>query len=142
MVSILVLTVYSLFKELSGMIKIRNLLNSKFLIGAFLFILFLLALLFVGQIINNNRFNNLSKNEEKAQVIIDAIYRYKQTNGTFPQSLDNLRPDFLKEIPTTVTGDSFSYSTEDGFRIEFSVTLHHGCSYTDKYKSWECTSGD
>ena len=126
------------------MIKIHHLLKSKFLIGAFLFILFLFVLLFVVQVINHNRFNDVSKNEEKAQVIIDAIYRYKQINGTFPQTLDKLRPDFLKEIPTMVNGDTFFYfkNAVDGFGIGFSVTLHHGCGYTDQYKSWECSSGD
>jgi hypothetical protein len=112
------------------------------LIVTFLFILFLCACLLALQIINYNAFNRYIQNTEKVQVIIDAIYRYKQINGTFPQTLDNLRPDFLKEIPTTVTGESFFYRTVDGFLIGFSGTLHHGCRYTDQYKNWECGSGD
>jgi hypothetical protein len=83
-------------------------------------------------------------NKDRAEVIINALYEYKQAHYAFPYKLSTLVPDDLGKIPTQVGGKEFFYSTDsvDGFNLGFEVKPHFGCGYTDKYKKWECSYGD
>lgn len=38
---------------------------------------------------------------KKAQPLIDAIEKYRDEKGQYPEKLDNLVPDYLEEIPFT-----------------------------------------
>lgn len=83
-----------------------------------------------------------SINKERAEVIISALYDFKQINNTFPGSLNELTPDFLVEIPRPVLGGEFSYTTKvDGFILGFRLRSNYGCGYTDRFGQWECSFG-
>jgi hypothetical protein len=120
------------------MIKIHGKAKFVLFISAVLVVLFLLA-----EIINST-YEFVPRNKARAQLIIQAIYAYEQQKGHFPAALDDLRPDFLEEIPSTIGGTSFFYFTDsvDGFGIGFPVDSHYGCGYIDQYKAWECSFGD
>jgi hypothetical protein len=42
----------------------------------------------------------VTENQNRAEPIIEAIYRYKASEGSFPGELDDLVPEFLESIPT------------------------------------------
>lgn len=41
------------------------------------------------------------ESEARAQKIIDSLYEYQQSYGTFPDQLSVLVPEYLDRIPTT-----------------------------------------
>jgi hypothetical protein len=85
-----------------------------------------------------------SINKERAEIIISALYEYEGEHNSFPNELSDLVPDYLEEIPTTTGGQTYFYLTNstDGFFLAFDMNSHYGCGYTDKFKEWECSSGD
>jgi len=76
----------------------------------------------------------LWKTTGKGDRIVDAIETYKKLNGTYPDRLDQLVPDFLPEKPVT----EFPFATtrfvyhlqEEGFSLEFFAgeTMKSACS--------------
>ena len=83
-------------------------------------------------------------NKARAETIISALYGYKSEHDSFPNQLSALVPDYLEEIPTTTGGKDYRYLTNstDGFFLFFELNSHYGCGYTDKFREWECSSGD
>jgi hypothetical protein len=83
-------------------------------------------------------------NKANGKIIIDAVYEYKKDHGSFPTDLAVMVPDYLPKIPTTLGSEDFFYKTNsiEGFLLGFNVRLHYGCGYTDRFKEWECGSGD
>ncbi len=78
--------------------------------------------------------------EARAQKIIDSLYAYELSFGTFPDQLDVLVPEYMDRIPTTARDEQFLYSVNQsvGFYLSFEIDSHRGCTYTDKYKIWDC----
>jgi hypothetical protein len=83
-------------------------------------------------------------NKANGKIIIAAVYEYKKDHGSFPTDLAVMVPYYLSKIPITVGGEDFFYKTNstDGFLLGFDVRVHYGCGYTDRFKEWECSSGD
>ena len=83
-------------------------------------------------------------NQANANKVIGALYKYKQSHNSFPNDLKVLVPNYISEIPVTTGGQEFIYKTNasDGFFLYFDVREHFGCGYTDRFKQWECSSGD
>ena len=86
----------------------------------------------------------ISKNQERAKPIIDALLEYERIHGTFPTRMQGLVPRFIDSIPLTISGEDYFYSTNsvDGFVLSFTVKPRFGCGYTYQAKEWECGYGD
>lgn len=90
----------------------------------------------------------ITENEAIAQSIMEALGQYEQVYGTYPETLDELSPKFIDEIPLTVDGYEFSYRyySEIGYEIGFSVrnifgAVESGCGYMSRFDMWECSPG-
>jgi hypothetical protein len=105
---------------------------------------FSLVIILMSSCSESDKREDINKNQERGELIINALYIYKQAQGTFPDTLNDLAPNYLNEIPKTVEGQDYFYVTNsvDGFFISFDVEDRFGCGYTDKLKEWECSYGD
>jgi hypothetical protein len=90
----------------------------------------------------------VAENEAIASSIIVAIEFYEQTYGAYPNTLDELSPEFLDQIPLTVDGYEFDYRPYPSFGYDLGFGLRNifggtytGCGYLPEYKVWECGSG-
>jgi hypothetical protein len=73
--------------------------------------------------------------------VLDALEKYKKDNATYPDSLDDLVPKYLAEIPRPPIGlirdedDRFSYSNYgDSYALEFASVLWVQCQYSPPYE--------
>jgi hypothetical protein len=73
--------------------------------------------------------------------VLDALEAYKKDNATYPESLDDLVPKYLTEIPRPEIGiirdedDRFSYSNYgDSYALEFASVLWVQCQYSPPYE--------
>jgi hypothetical protein len=83
-------------------------------------------------------------NQEKGAKIIDALNRYEQVHGQFPETLHDLTPNFLDEIPKTVDGSDFEYqlyNLSEPYFLSFDVGNRPACSYFLRGNLWDCTRG-
>jgi hypothetical protein len=66
---------------------------------------------------------------------------YHAREKRYPAALDELKPDYLMEIPAEVNGMEITYRPEaTGYSLEFSYSgpgMNH-CAYTPE-KGWRCT---
>ena len=95
--------------------------------------------------------NEESKNStEIGDQIVEAIERYYQDKGIYPNSLNDLVPVYIEEIPKTFTGRGFAYvlHSPDYFTLKFPFTrrsndkVQFACGYSDGVTTigeWECT---
>lgn len=97
----------------------------------------------------------ITKNEARAQPLILALESYRDTYGDYPDTLEQLTPAFITEIPATVHGDPYDFhnytygqNDPDGF-FEISFAVHRplgaapmGCGYQSRFGGfWECGYG-
>jgi hypothetical protein len=91
--------------------------------------------------------------KEIGDLIVKALEAYYNENGKYPDTLQELVPKYLDEVPTTSTGQEYkyylkeptAYNTADLFGLGFPLItkINTGCSY---FKSllrlgpdpWEC----
>jgi hypothetical protein len=85
----------------------------------------------------------IAENQARADSIIMALELYEQTYGAYPDTLDELSPEFITQIPLTVDGYEFGYRTYPsiGYDLGFSLRTNYGCGYYAIYQVWECGSG-
>ena len=51
-----------------------------------------------------------------------AVHRYRLANGSFPETINQLVPEFLESVPVDViTGDPLKYQLTDGEPVIYSV---------------------
>ena len=85
-------------------------------------------------------------NQERGNKIIEVLEDYNRDHGQFPKNLELLVPDYLSEIPKTITDKEFIYGLGglDGYYFGFDVTSRPtlGCGYSYRWKKWECSYGD
>ena len=107
-------------------------------------VIFSLIIIMVTSCSNRDGRENINKNKKTGDLVVNALYIYKETYGVFPKTLKDLLPNYLQEIPKTQGGQDFFYITDsfDGFIISFKVESRLGCGYTDKLKDWDCSYGD
>jgi hypothetical protein len=114
--------------------------------SAILLVLIVAFLVFMSGLIlsHSDGRNNINKNKQTGELIVNALNTYQQEHGTFPQVLDELVPAYINKVPTTMGGHNFFYRSDsvDGFILSFMVESRLGCGYTDKFKTWECSYGD
>ena len=77
----------------------------------------------------------------RGQPLINAIERFKDTRGEYPQDLKDLQPDFIKEIPhTNMAGySSFYYerATEDSPFKTYELSVYMGLPLQfDRFIYW------
>ncbi len=73
--------------------------------------------------------------------VIAALEKYKLEVGTYPDSLDELVPDYLSALPGKVIDNSLDYNkTEEGFSLSFYYIGPgmNACTYTPE-KTWQCS---
>jgi hypothetical protein len=86
---------------------------------------------------------------DKLQPVIDAITIYSEQNGIFPDSLGQLTPKYLEQIPSKMNDYPVLYSSEEsvfsntkeisGYELGFSYSspgMNH-CSYQPT-RGWKC----
>lgn len=73
--------------------------------------------------------------------IISALDQYKADKGEYPESLDELLPDYLSSVPTEVNNEPIYYKKVDR---SFTLSFHYigpgtnTCTYTPEDK-WHCS---
>ena len=81
-------------------------------------------------------------NRERGVEIVEALDRYKQDNGRFPEELGVLVPTYLVEVPETTRGESFDYEPDEleGYYLCFYLNRRKtiGCCYNDRLEFWDC----
>ena len=97
----------------------------------------------------------ITENETRAQPLILALESYRDAYGSYPDSLEQLTPTFITEIPVTVYDEPYSFvnytygqDDPDAF-FEIGFTVHRtlgatpmGCGYQSRFGGfWECGSG-
>ena len=82
--------------------------------------------------------------------IVRAIDGYYEENGVYPEKLEDLVPEYLTEIPKTITDLDYRYfriepsenTKDDPYRLSFIVktALNMGCAYFlgSTEGIWEC----
>jgi hypothetical protein len=93
----------------------------------------------------SDRANEEREGMETGNEIIAAIEIYYQTIGSYPKALEDLVPCLIQAIPSTKTGQSYTYlvKTEDNPFWPYILSFKGdsgtwGCAYHAKYQSWEC----
>jgi hypothetical protein len=84
----------------------------------------------------------------KGNLLVISIEQYKKDKGNYPNSLAELVPMYLSELPPTYAGDSFRYvklipsslMNWDPYLISFDLSSENTvrCSYSPYYRYWEC----
>jgi hypothetical protein len=86
--------------------------------------------------------DEMMQGKEKARIIIDALSKYKNEKGKYPDTLEELVPDYLKKIPQTDTNQKYQYlqHLQGIYELWFLVENKRGvsCSYSNRFEDWEC----
>jgi len=85
---------------------------------------------------------------ERGSRIVEAIEAYNQAQGFYPPALRDLVPNYLPEIPVTVTGQPFFYRvferttvmSPEIYWVSFKVASqeHVTCTYFRRLQYWDC----
>lgn len=85
----------------------------------------------------------MRQGKEKAKIIIDALSKYQQDNGKYPDTLQELIPGYLQEIPQTDNKQNYQYlqRLQGIYELWFLVEKKNGvsCSYSSRFEDWECS---
>jgi hypothetical protein len=90
----------------------------------------------------------MERNFQLYQPIIDALPKYREKQGWYPDRLEELIPDYIDQIPQPF-GSSGNDGTEyHGGSVRYRLILHFGTAYalyTCEYQlakaDWECYGG-
>jgi len=87
--------------------------------------------------------------DQTALVVLDALEAYKLSRGSYPETLDELVPEFVDDIPRPAIGvirdedDRFAYSNYgDSYALEFASVLWVQCQYSPPYKFADADSDE
>jgi hypothetical protein len=85
---------------------------------------------------------------ERGNLLIVAIESYHSAEGHYPSALSVLVPDYISEVPLTVTEQPFMYRLFDGnsplaqevYWLAFKVLrrAHTACTYYRRLDYWDC----
>ena len=73
--------------------------------------------------------------------VIKGLEQYQANQGVYPETLDELVPDYLPSVPTEVNNESIQYTKTDK---SFSLAFHYigpgmnTCTYTPE-SNWKCS---
>lgn len=84
----------------------------------------------------------IRQGKEAAKIIIDALTKYQKDKGKYPDSLEELLPDYLEQIPQTSTKQKYQYlqRLQGIYELWFLVEKENGvsCSYSNRFEDWDC----
>jgi hypothetical protein len=83
----------------------------------------------------------MRQGKENAKIIIDALTKYQEDKGKYPDTLEKLVPGYLKEIPQTNTKQKYQYlqRLKGIYELWFLVEKKGvSCSYSNRFEDWEC----
>ena len=81
-------------------------------------------------------------------VVVEAIERYYDNEGSYPETLSDLVPRYMNAIPTTGTNQEFKYlllDTENILGIPYNLSfnlisnVNTACVYRQKHQTWDCS---
>lgn len=82
--------------------------------------------------------------ELRLQPVIAALKTYRESNGSYPDSLDELVPDYLESVPSCPNRKVVSFTREEADTAQFSLTCvtfgfnkHTYDSATGAWKDWD-----
>lgn len=100
--------------------------------------LFLFLSLVADVLLENHQ---VSASKETAKPIIEAVENFHANHNSYPQTIDQLVPAYLRDIPRTKMGfgnkEYFLINYNDQFELGFRSYLTFGHSYDFKAKRWE-----
>ena len=84
----------------------------------------------------------------RGNLIVQAVEAYTQSNGFYPSALSDLVPNYLTELPVTVSGEPFFYRVFERttvmapeiYWVSFRVMTqeHVTCTYFRRLEYWDC----
>jgi hypothetical protein len=86
----------------------------------------------------------IQEGQEVGNRIIEAIDKYYEEKGQYPDILDDLIPDYLSEIPHTPSGQAFEYTLNyDIYMLLFKSSTKRGanCAFGKRQSFWDCSMG-
>jgi hypothetical protein len=101
--------------------------------------------------INVLELKEVNEGIETGNLIIQALEKYFMDKGVYPQSLNELIPEYLPSMPCTLSGNKFGYhqnNTAEDIKIHggpFNLWFVRGygrrgfCAYSSKF-GWECSN--
>lgn len=74
------------------------------------------------------------------QPVIEALQHYKTVTGEYPETLEDLIPEYIAIMPSYEIGEVTYSKIDDGYELRFE---YYGpginqCSYTPNSKKWDC----
>lgn len=89
-------------------------------------------------LLDKRRFN---RTLDSSNLIITNLERFKKEKGSFPDGLNELIPNYLKEIPKNASGDDFYYvrfesDTSDYYQIKYYSKMGVVATYHNTEKRW------
>lgn len=85
---------------------------------------------------------------ERGNQVVEAIEAYTRARGFYPATLDDLVPDFLPELPFTISGQAFFYRVFDRttvmspeiYWVSFRVVSQSNvtCTFYRRLQYWDC----
>ena len=85
----------------------------------------------------------VESSKARGDKIIEQFERFRGKNGRYPESLDELVPHYMAEIPRPAEGEGFFYTPkENGYEIRFGFwfarpgDLYPSGTYSSKNKEW------
>ena len=84
--------------------------------------------------------------EKLGDSIIQKIEAFYSEHGKYPDSLEDLIPKYLDEVPVTINGDPFRYQLNQVniYILSFKVVRHDlptSCGYLRNIETWDCSHG-
>ena len=78
------------------------------------------------------------KTQAAANLIIEALHRYKQDHGFFPEKLPDVAPSYLEKIPKSAYDDrEFIYEKSgDSYQLIYLGALGGEATYHSTSKAW------
>lgn len=135
-VAIFALCLFGIFISMINLIANRK--GLPVIVTLFVIMLSWAAALYAGHVINKNR---SALTREHADQIIRASYNYYADLHKFPETLKDLSPKYLPELPTIALGNgdaSFEfYSSKDHFSITYEDIKGRAKRYDSGKKTWE-----
>lgn len=88
----------------------------------------------------------IAEGKKQGDNIVNAIEKYYENEGDYPETLGDLLPNYLDEIPVTITQQTFSYELSDHFTYMLIFEIERKstddviwfCGYIRRYEFWEC----
>jgi hypothetical protein len=91
-----------------------------------------------------DRTEEIKDGEAKGQIVIDAIELYRTENHTLPEKIEDLIPDYLPQVPKTITGNKIEYKSDGIYYIvEFGLRkrgdAESTCVFDERLSFWDCS---